>query len=294
MNCTLGAATQLSIPYRIPRRMRILTSVGGTMPHYGVLRDYKFEDIQDVRGAEVYGVNNEKLGTIDDVIFDHSTGEIRYAVINAGSWLSGKRFLVPINRIEPYGNHEDKFYAELDKERIQMLPEFKEDAMKSEAGWTDYEKRYQERWNDGTVMYNKDTGHIVTPPLNEVQGTRTTPLSEEGKRSLQKDFTPEKMGKRDEYLGVGPTGDDVTLRPKKASIAGREDAILQEEERPSLEEPGIYRVEKVPEAEQRSDLNAPLNANYGRRWIDFQQRLRAGRDKVVAGCPMCGTQKKVA
>ena len=264
------------------------------MPHYGVLRDYKFEDIQDVRGAEVYGVNNEKLGTIDDVIFDHSTGEIRYAVVNAGGWLSSKRFLVPINRIQPYGNHEDKFYAELDKERIQMLPEFNEDAVKSENVWADYEKRYQERWNDGTVMYNKDTGHIITPPANEVPGGRTTPLSEEGKRSLMRDFTPEKMGKRDELSGVAPSGDDVTLRPKKPSIAGREDVILQQEQKASLQQPGIYRVEGVPEAERKSDLNAPLNANYGRRWIEFQQRLREGRDKVVADCPLCGTQKNVA
>jgi len=265
------------------------------MPHYGVLHDYKFSDIKDVRGAEVYGVNNEKLGTIEDVIFDHSTGEIRYAVVNAGGWLSNKRFLVPVNRIEPYGNHEDKFYAELDKERIQMLPEFHGDAVKSESSWAEYEKRYQGRWDEGTVMYNKETGRIVTPPLDQVQGTRTRPLSEEGKRSLMRDFTPEKMGKQDELLGVAPSGDDVTLRPNKASIAGREDAIKQQEEsKAPLEEPGIYRIEQVPEAEKKSDLNAALNATYGRRWIDFQQNLRQSRDKVVADCPLCGTQKKVA
>jgi uncharacterized protein YrrD len=39
------------------------------MPHYGILHNYKFEDGQDVRGAEVYGVNDEKLGKVDDVIF---------------------------------------------------------------------------------------------------------------------------------------------------------------------------------------------------------------------------------
>lgn len=263
------------------------------MPHYGVLREYKFEDIQDVRGAEVYGVNNEKLGIIDDVIFDHSNGEIRYAVVNAGGWLSNKKFLVPIDRIQPYGNHEDKFYAELDKERIQMLPEFNDETMKSESGWADYEKHYHDRWNEGAVMYNKETGRIVTPPLEQVEGARTTPLTEEGKRSLMHDFTPEKMGKRDELLGVGPSGDDVTLKPKKASIAGREDVILEQEEKTPLEEPGIYRLE-VPEGEKKSDVNAPLNASYGRRWIDFQHKLREGRDKVVADCPLCGTQKKVA
>ena len=45
------------------------------MPHYGILREHKLEEVDDVRGADVYGVNDEKLGTIDDVIFDHSSGD---------------------------------------------------------------------------------------------------------------------------------------------------------------------------------------------------------------------------
>lgn len=285
------------------------------MPHYGTLHDYKFEDIPDVRGAEVYGVNNEKLGKVDDVIFEHSTGEIRYVVVDTGGWLKSKKFLVPMSRIQLYGNQEDKFYAELDKERIQMLPEFDEKTLKSEAGWADYEKRYQGRWNEGAVMYNKDTGHIVTPPADEVPGGRTTPLSEEGKRSLMHDFTPAKMGEEDDLLGVASSGDDITLRPQKPSMAGREDVLKEREEasrsgkkpaqetsapgekvpeRTTLQEPGVYVLERVPESEKKSDANGPVNENYGQRWVDFQQKLRQGRDKVVGECPLCGKQDKVA
>src|SRR5689334_10997943 len=137
------------------------------MPHYGVLREYKLEEVDDVRGAEVYGVNDEKLGTIDDVIFDHSTGEIRYIVLKTGGLLSRKRVMVPVNRIEPYGNHDDKFYAELDKDRLQMLPEFNDEILKTEGDWSNYEKDYEKRWNDGAVMYNKDTGRIITPSPGE-------------------------------------------------------------------------------------------------------------------------------
>ena len=96
------------------------------MPHYGSLRESKFEDVDDIRGSEVYGVNDEKLGKIDDVNFDLSTGDIRYVVVDPGGWLSSKKFLVPANRIEPYGHRDDTFYAELDKERIQMLPQYEE------------------------------------------------------------------------------------------------------------------------------------------------------------------------
>jgi hypothetical protein len=32
---------------------------GADMPHYGILREYRFEDLNDVRGSEVYGVYDE-------------------------------------------------------------------------------------------------------------------------------------------------------------------------------------------------------------------------------------------
>ena len=203
------------------------------MPHYGLLHDHKLEDVDDLRGAEVYGVNDEKLGTIDDVIFDHSSGEIRYILLKTGGLLSGKKVMVPANRVEPYGHHDDKFYAELDKERLEMLPEFNNETLKNEGDWAKFEKNYEERWNDGTVMYNKDTGRIITPPTNEqAQPSGGQPLSQQARESLNKDFTPQRMGKRDELWGVGDSGTGkTTLRPEKASIAGREDAVLQNESR---------------------------------------------------------------
>ena len=292
------------------------------MPHYGILRDLKFDDVEDIRGADVYGVNDEKLGTIDDVIFNHSSGDIRYVVISTGL-LSRKKFMVPANRISPYGNHDDKFYAELDKERLEMLPEFDDKALKSESDWNDYERTYEEHWTTtGDVLHHEQTGRIITPPTEEIVGTRGVNLSQRDRESLARDFTPEKRGKQDAYLGVAPSGDDITLRPNKPSIGGRKDVELMQKGRsgrdssstlnqrtvssdpslegsrvsdqPGLQEPGIYKVDAVPEAEKRSDMNEPLNANYGPRWAGFQNRLREGRDKVVGDCPLCGTQKKVA
>jgi hypothetical protein len=61
-----------------------------------------------------------------------------------------------------------------------------------------------------------------------------------------------------------------------------------------LKEPGVYRVDAVPEQEKASDLNEPLNANYGPRMTRFQKNLRQDRDRVVGNCPLCGSQKKVA
>jgi uncharacterized protein YrrD len=72
------------------------------MSHCGRLRDYRFEDLNtedDIRGAAVYGRNDEKLGKIDDVIFDHSTGSIKYVVVDAGGWFSTKKLLVTPNQM---------------------------------------------------------------------------------------------------------------------------------------------------------------------------------------------------
>ena len=67
------------------------------MAHCGLPRNYRFSDsseaAEDIRGAKLYGLDEEKLAKIEDVIFDHSTGLIRYAVVDTGGWLSSKRFL---------------------------------------------------------------------------------------------------------------------------------------------------------------------------------------------------------
>ena len=296
------------------------------MAHYGILHDTKFEDAEDIRGAEVYGINDEKLGKIDDVIFDHSSGDIHYLVVDTGGWLTSKKFLVPANRIQPYGHHEDKFYAELDKERIQMLPEYDEKKLGSEKDWSDYERRFEDRWKEGTVMYNERTNRIITPPAEEIQGTRSSALSEEGKQSLQRDFTPEKRGQRDDLWGVASSGDDVTLRPRKPSIAGREDAIMAEREQQQrrdaaterirreqaaagvtptesdvpgpdaevLKQPRVYRVEERSESAAQTQTREPVGSASGPRYINFQKKLRQNRDRVVGNCPLCGSQEKVA
>ena len=54
-----------------------------------------------------------------------------------------------------------------------MLPEFNEETMKSHGNWSKYEKEHKKRWNDGTVMYNKNSGRIITPPPEDVMSAPT-------------------------------------------------------------------------------------------------------------------------
>ena len=97
------------------------------MPHLGTLREYRFSgDTDDIRGAKVHGPDNSVLGEIYDVIFDHDTGSIRYAVIDTGGWLSSDRFLVPAGRVQEFKNNSDDFYVDLTKEQVKMFPEYNE------------------------------------------------------------------------------------------------------------------------------------------------------------------------
>src|SRR5579885_3220944 len=120
------------------------------MAHCGTLRDYRFSDAQaaseDIRGATVYGRDDEKLGKIDDVIFDHSSGAVQYVVIDTGGWLSSKKFLVPPQQLRQSAKHKDDFSIDLDKKQIEHFPSYDESDVSSQDRWRDYEDRNQAAW----------------------------------------------------------------------------------------------------------------------------------------------------
>src|SRR3984893_8904958 len=144
------------------------------MAHCGLLRNYRFSDsseaAEDIRGAKLYGVNDEKLGKIEDVIFDHSTGFIHYVVVDTGGWLSSKRFLVPADRLKASVEHEDNFEVGLTKEQIESFPPYNE-SDESEQGWSDYEKRYRSKWESGPVMHRMGTDRNITPTTKQMEDT---------------------------------------------------------------------------------------------------------------------------
>src|SRR5438270_7127697 len=102
------------------------------MAHYGTLHSFNFADqASDVRGAELYGADDEKLGKIDDAIIDHRDGLIKYAVVDTGGWLRSRKFMVPAEMIHPYAKHEDHFAADLTKKQIESCPPYDENATSS-------------------------------------------------------------------------------------------------------------------------------------------------------------------
>ena len=139
------------------------------MAHLGMLRDYEFKgDVDDIRGANLYGANDEKLGEIDDVIFDHGSGRIRYLVVDTGGWLSSHKFLIPSNRVEPYHQDKNDFYTDLSKERIEMFPAYDEKLLDKRENWDDYERKYEKSWSEDPILHREGTQNIITPPASEM------------------------------------------------------------------------------------------------------------------------------
>src|ERR1700760_768595 len=97
------------------------------MAHFGTLRDYQFaQDAGDIRGAELYGANDEKLGKIDDGIFDHSSGSLRYAVVDTGGWQPRKNFLLPATQFFARPKHDDDYAVNLTKDQSERFPAYDE------------------------------------------------------------------------------------------------------------------------------------------------------------------------
>ncbi|MGH9504935.1 MAG: PRC-barrel domain-containing protein [Terriglobales bacterium] len=176
------------------------------MTHYGTLRDYRFtnadEATDDVRGSKVYGPGNEKLGKIDDVIFDHSSGQIQYVVVDTGGWLSSKKFLLPPSALRPSVDHEDDFKVDLTKDQIESLPPYNESDIESDEKWADYHGRYRSQWEAKPIMHRVATDRNITPTTKQQidAGSGRLPSIEEETMS---EVTPMRT---EASLGIDPSG----------------------------------------------------------------------------------------
>jgi hypothetical protein len=148
------------------------------MANYGMLRNYRFTDAaEDIRGSKLYGLDDEKLGKIDDVIFNHSDGSIRYVVVDTGGWLSTEKFIVPADRLRPSTEHDDAFAVDLTKAQVENLPPYKETDLESDERWSDYEGKYRSKWEADPVMHRKETDRKITPTTQQMPGSSRSAMA---------------------------------------------------------------------------------------------------------------------
>jgi hypothetical protein len=176
----------------------------------------------------VYGRGDQKLGEIDDVVFDEGTGAVIFVVVDTGGWLSSKKFVVPPGEIRPSLQHEDDFLVDLTKEQIERFPAYDGAALTSEEQWADYEKRYRSKWIENPVMHREATDRNITPTTKQQvdAGSGTIPTSDEDTAEL--DAATEVAPVRTEAtMDVSPSGPSLRWSAFEDTLRHRREEVLQ-------------------------------------------------------------------
>lgn len=185
------------------------------MTRYGTLGDYRFTDTQeaalDIRGSKLYGPKDQKLGEIDDVIFDQATGAIVFVVVDTGGWLSSKKFIVPPREIRPSLQHEDDFLVDLTKEQIESFPPYDEKTLATEEKWADYEKRYRAKWVDKPVMHRQATDRNVTPTTKQQVGAGSGTIAASAADNPEADTAELEAAELDTATEIAPVHDEANM-----------------------------------------------------------------------------------
>lgn len=216
------------------------------MAHVGTLRDFRFEDqANDIRGAALYGRDDEKLGKIKDVIFDHQTGSLKYLVVDTGGWLKSNLFLVPAERIHSRGDKDDEYACALTKKQIENFPVYDENHVNDEKRWAEYERDYRgsaKFEETGGVMHQAGGTNILVSDGIKAEGptptTRTGQPVSGYKSPIQKrevgmmDTTPTGWGQNTEndrltFVPDAVTGERGDVKDKEIGV-GEKKSVMAE------------------------------------------------------------------
>ena len=76
-----------------------------------------------VEGTNVYNSAGDKVGSIDHLIIDKKSGQVRYAVMEFGGLLGmgTDRYPIPWNMLQ-YNTTKDGYVAPLDKAQLERAP----------------------------------------------------------------------------------------------------------------------------------------------------------------------------
>ncbi|MBE9079981.1 DUF2382 domain-containing protein [Romeria aff. gracilis LEGE 07310] len=94
-------------------------------------------NLSNIDDYSVYTRDNDKVGSVEDGLFEDGTGRFRYLVVDTGPWIFGKKVLLPIG-LANFDYDNQRIHVEgLTKQQIEELPEYKTDMMVDH----DYEER---------------------------------------------------------------------------------------------------------------------------------------------------------
>ena len=83
-----------------------------------------------VEGTDVYDTAGDKLGSVDDLMIDKRTGQVRYAVLEFGGFLGmgTDRYPLPWGMLK-YDTVKEGYVVPLDKAKLENAPKYHESDM---------------------------------------------------------------------------------------------------------------------------------------------------------------------
>lgn len=95
---------------------------------------------KDLNGMNVWNAQNEKLGSIEDLVINAESGKVSYAILSHGGVLGigDKLFIVPLHAMKLQRNVQDNNHflvLDIAKERLENAPSF------DKNNWPDFGSR---------------------------------------------------------------------------------------------------------------------------------------------------------
>ena len=246
------------------------------MAHYSTLQDHRFDaDIDDIRGARLYGDGGVELAKIRDIVFDHASGNIEYLVADEGH---DRCVLVPVSEVRTAITSDRDFDSDLTRADMERLPAFDPKMLKNDKEWKDFQelhrnawkerekaakREYKEDWTDDPVEHMKaDVAHTITP-VEVPPAENVTPI-DRGRRT-EDDYVPDLTPQR--------------LAPIFTNTENTSD-----------------KLNMVPQVEHaRGPAAGYSSAGLGPKWNGYQEMVRRELPRLRGTCETCAADdKKVA
>src|SRR5919202_1787161 len=87
------------------------------------------EPWQDIRGLDVYDVDGEQIGSVEELYVERDTRLPRFLVVSAGGFLGvgKKHFLVPVEEVSRDMGEEERVTLNQDRDKVMGSPNFEAD-----------------------------------------------------------------------------------------------------------------------------------------------------------------------
>jgi len=93
---------------------------------YGSKENAMFRSLNILRDYRILATDGS-LGSVSDVYFDDRGWTVRHLVVDTGTWLPGRRVLIPTSALGTPDAARDEFPVDLTKEQVRNAPSIDED-----------------------------------------------------------------------------------------------------------------------------------------------------------------------